>query len=68
LLLSKFLLYLGKLSVEDGLIAQSPDRWKLAGDQLIVDMDLSDENISPGTKLKIGDAVIERTAQPHLGC
>jgi hypothetical protein len=50
------------------LVAQDPDRWNLAGDQLYLDLDLSDENLPPGTRLAIGDAVIERTAQPHTGC
>ncbi|GJM39866.1 MAG: hypothetical protein DHS20C20_01480 [Ardenticatenaceae bacterium] len=51
-----------------GLVAQSRDRWALAGDQLFVDFDLSEENIPPGTQLKIGQAMIEVTAQPHTGC
>ncbi|MEM7139907.1 MAG: MOSC domain-containing protein [Actinomycetota bacterium] len=50
------------------LIAGSPDRMPLAGDQLIVDMDLSDANLPFWTKLAIGDAVIEVTDQPHTGC
>lgn len=50
------------------LIAQTPERMPLAGDQLIVDMDLSDENLPHWTKLAIGDAVIEVTDQPHNGC
>jgi hypothetical protein len=50
------------------LIAQSEDRWPLAGDQLYVDFDLSDDNIPPGTKLAIGTAVIEVSALPHTGC
>lgn len=50
------------------LIAQSPERMPLAGDQLIVDMDLSDANLPHWTKLAIGDAVIEVTDQPHTGC
>ncbi len=50
------------------LIAGSPDRWKLAGDQLFVDLDLSDENLPPGSRLKIGDTVIEITEIPHNGC
>ena len=40
----------------------------LAGDQLIVDMDLSDANLPHWTKLAIGEAVIEVTDQPHNGC
>ena len=48
--------------------AQSEERWSLAGDQLYVDFDLSDDNIPPGTRLSIGSAVIEVTAVPHNGC
>jgi hypothetical protein len=51
-----------------GLVAQEKERWPLAGDQLFVDMDLSDENLPPGTRVQIGTAVIEVTAEPHTGC
>jgi hypothetical protein len=50
------------------LIAGSRERVPLAGDQLFVDLDLSREDLPAGTKLAIGDAVIELTAIPHLGC
>lgn len=50
------------------LVAQDKSRWQLAGDQLYVDMDISDDNLPPGTQLAIGDAVIEVTAIPHTGC
>jgi hypothetical protein len=50
------------------LIAQQRDRWPLAGDQLYVDLDLSSEHLPPGTRLAMGDAVIEVTDQPHTGC
>jgi hypothetical protein len=50
------------------LVAQEEDRWALAGDQLFIDMDLSEENLPPGTRLRIGSAVLEVTAQPHTGC
>jgi hypothetical protein len=50
------------------LVAQDKARWQLAGDQLVVDFDLSEANIPPGTQLAIGSAVIEVTAQPHTGC
>ena len=50
------------------LIAGSPERWQLAGDQLYVDLDLSPANLPPGTQLLVGDALIEVTAEPHLGC
>ena len=50
------------------LLARSKDRWALAGDQLYVDFDLSEANVPPGTRLAIGSAVLEITAEPHLGC
>ena len=50
------------------LVAQHQDRWQLAGDQLYVDMDLSEENMPAGTRLSLGSAVIEVTPPPHLGC
>ena len=50
------------------LLAQSKDRWALAGDQLFVDFDLSESNVPPGTRLAIGSAVIEVTPPPHTGC
>jgi MOSC domain-containing protein YiiM len=50
------------------LLAQTRDRWQLAGDQLFLDLDLSVENLPPGTRLAIGGAVIQVTAAPHTGC
>jgi hypothetical protein len=50
------------------LIAGAPDRRQLAGDQFFVDLDLSVENIPPGSRLKLGDATIEITEIPHRGC
>jgi len=50
------------------LLAQREERWPLAGDQLFVDLELSDENIPAGTRLAIGSAVVEVTAVPHTGC
>jgi len=50
------------------LLAQNQQNWALAGDQLYVDLDLSADNLPPSTRLSIGTAVIEVTAQPHTGC
>jgi MOSC domain len=50
------------------LVAQHKERWQLAGDQLFIDLDLSVENLPPGTRLAIGSAVIEVTPMPHNGC
>ena len=49
-------------------ITQDGDGWELAGDQLYVDFDLSVDNAPPGTRLEIGSATIEISAQPHTGC
>lgn len=50
------------------MVAGSVERMPLAGDQLIVDIDLSETNMPAWTKLRIGSAVIEITDQPHEGC
>ena len=50
------------------LLAQDEERWSLAGDQLYIDMDLSTDNLPPGTRLALGSAVIEVSAVPHTGC
>jgi MOSC domain-containing protein YiiM len=50
------------------LVAGDRERWPLAGDQLYVDLDLSIENLPPGTQLEIGSAVIEVSEVPHTGC
>jgi MOSC domain-containing protein YiiM len=50
------------------LLAQSPERWPLAGDQLYVDLDLSAQNLPPGARIEVGSAVLEVTAEPHRGC
>jgi MOSC domain-containing protein YiiM len=50
------------------LLAGDPDRRPLAGDQLYLDLDLSEANLPPGTRLTLGTAEIEVTDQPHTGC
>jgi MOSC domain-containing protein YiiM len=50
------------------LVAGLAERWPLAGDQLYVDLDLSEAALPAGTRLAIGAAVIEVTAKPHRGC
>ena len=50
------------------LVSQDKSRWHLAGDQLFVDFDLSAANLPAGTRLAIGSAIIEVTAEPHTGC
>ena len=43
-------------------------RWAEAGDQLFVDINLSDDNLPTGTRLQLGTAVVEVTVEPHNGC
>lgn len=50
------------------LIATSKERWPLAGENLIVDMDISTANLKPGQKLSIGSAILEISDIPHTGC
>jgi hypothetical protein len=54
--------------VVDLVAAGERERWALAGDQLYVDFDISVANLPPGTRLAVGTAVIEVTAEPHTGC
>lgn len=49
-------------------IAEDRESWPLAGDQLYVDLDISRANLSPGTRVQIGSAVIEFSEPPHTGC
>jgi len=50
------------------LVAATPDRMPLAGDQVYVDLDLSTENLPTGTVLDFGGVALEVTAEPHTGC
>ncbi|MFC1878576.1 MOSC domain-containing protein [Chloroflexota bacterium] len=50
------------------LLAGDKARWPLAGDQLFIDLDLSDDNLPPGSRLALGAAVLEVSATPHTGC
>lgn len=40
----------------------------LFGDNLLVDLDLSLENLPTGSRLRIGSALLEVTPEPHNGC
>lgn len=50
------------------LIAQDEARWPLAGDNLIVDLDLSADKLPAGTRLSVDSALLEITEVPHKGC
>jgi MOSC domain-containing protein len=49
-------------------IAGPKEAWTAAGDQVYVDFDLSEASLPAGTRLQLGSAVIEITAEEHLGC
>ena len=49
-------------------IAGSRDRWELAGDNLLVDLDITAANLPPGQRLRVGTAILEITPHPHTGC
>lgn len=49
-------------------IAGDRSRWPLAGDNLIVDLDLSEENLPAGTRLSVGSTELEVSEEPHTGC
>lgn len=51
------------------LLSDDPETQALAGDQLYVDLDLSQASLPAGSRLAIGEqAVIEVTVKPHAGC
>lgn len=50
------------------LLAGDKSRWAEAGDQLFVDLDISQENLPPGTRLQLGEVVMEISPLPHTGC
>ncbi len=50
------------------LVAPDRSRWPLAGDQLFIDLDLSSDNLPPGQKISVGQAILEITDAPHTGC
>ena len=49
------------------LVAGDRSRWPLAGDQLFVDFDLSRTNVPPGTRLQVGTALVEVSANHTPG-
>jgi MOSC domain-containing protein YiiM len=40
----------------------------LFGDCLILDLDLSSSNLPPGSRVRVGGAILEVTPMPHNGC
>jgi hypothetical protein len=50
------------------LVAGGTDRMPLAGDQLYIDLDLSLDNLPAGSLLAVGQAVLQVSDAPHIGC
>lgn len=50
------------------ILTEDRSRWPQAGDNLLVDFDLSETNLPAGHRLKIGSAILEITPHPHTGC
>lgn len=50
------------------LLAGDKSRWALSGDQLFVDLDISQDNLPAGARLRIGEVVMEVSPLPHTGC
>ncbi|MBI5363571.1 MAG: MOSC domain-containing protein [Planctomycetes bacterium] len=44
------------------------ERMALAGDNLVVDLDLTEANLPPGTVLAVGECELEITPEPHRPC
>ena len=56
------------IHVLDSLAGSDPERRALSGDNLQVDLDLSEENLPVGTRLSIGEAMLEISPKPHRPC
>ena len=45
-----------------------PETWAQCGDQLYIDLDISEANMPAGTRIAVGEAILEVQAEPHTGC
>ncbi len=45
-----------------------PEAWAQCGDQLYIDLDISEANMPAGTRIAVGGAILEVQAEPHTGC
>ena len=50
------------------LLAGEKSGWAASGDQLFVDLDISQVNLPPGTRLQLGEVIMEISTLPHTGC
>ena len=54
--------------VLESLAGRDPERKALSGDNLHVDLDLTEANLPVGTQLEIGEVLLEVSPQPHRPC
>ena len=54
--------------VLESLAGRDPQKKAQSGDNLHVDLDLTEENLPAGTRLELGGAVLEVSEQPHVPC
>jgi len=50
------------------LVADAEHPLHMPGDNVLVDLDLAEDALPVGTRLRLGSAIIEISAKPHLGC
>jgi hypothetical protein len=56
------------IHVLESLAGTDPERCALSGDNLQVDLDLTEPNLPVGAQLSIGSAVLEVSPLPHVPC
>jgi MOSC domain-containing protein YiiM len=49
-------------------VAQEETQMPLAGDNLVVDLELSETNMPTGQRFRIGEVELEVTPRAHMGC
>lgn len=54
--------------VLESLAGRDPERKALSGDNLQVDLDLTESNLPAGTRLEVGEVLLEVSPQPHRPC
>jgi hypothetical protein len=56
------------MQVLRSLAGDDPQRQALVGDNLIADLDLSEANLPVGSRLSVGEVILEVTPDPHRPC
>lgn len=56
------------IHVLESLAGKTEERCALSGDNMQVDLDLTEDNLPAGTRLHVGDAILEVSRVPHMPC